>query len=85
MALATHEKVKDKWKWSSLIHEPLKGKIEMWEKSGQGDGGHGGHATFDDEEVDFRYHVIPYLSPKSKSSLQAVFGLTIPQRSCHFL
>jgi hypothetical protein len=36
MAVATPEKVKDKW--SSIIHE-LKRKIQNWEDSGQGDGG----------------------------------------------
>jgi hypothetical protein len=46
MAPATPEKVKDKW--SSLVHE-LKRKIEKWEMSGQGDGG---HMTFDFEEDD---------------------------------
>lgn len=43
MALATPEKVKEKW--AGLIHE-CKREIEKWERSGQGDGGY----DFDDEE-----------------------------------
>ena len=43
MAVATPEKVKEKW--AGLIHE-CKREIEKWERSGQGDGGY----DLDDEE-----------------------------------
>jgi len=46
MAVATPEKVKDKW--AGLIHE-CKRIIEKWERSGQGDGG---YDDLDDEDND---------------------------------